>query len=320
MTILTAVPAFVPGDEDASLSSSLSSPDLEDSNGSPVYPNRGPSFVDATTTEEPLVQQASHRRGGDGNRRAEPTSRKKSPALLWQISSVVLILGLAGVVAYLWQTVSQQAILLTSLDTAFRSGQLDSLPQRIQALEEKQQQYLSVTQAQTWYQEDSQARKALETQATQLVKDSESLRTYVTALATQQDSLKQLTDALSSRLDEEVSRIDSLSVWKAQREKKAAGTAAKPSPVRTQGEPAATSPAVRKPVVSRALPPPFVLTGVERRGGQPYAVVLPAGAGSDWSQLQMLSPGESYRGWTLVSTDGNRAVFQVHGRIQQLMP
>ncbi|EDQ2991800.1 hypothetical protein AA441_005284, partial [Salmonella enterica subsp. enterica] len=54
MTILTAVPAFVPGDEDASLSSSLSSPDLEDSNGSPVYPNRGPSFVDATTTEEPL--------------------------------------------------------------------------------------------------------------------------------------------------------------------------------------------------------------------------------------------------------------------------
>lgn len=44
MTIVTAVPAFVPGDEDASLSSSLSSPDLEDSNGSPVYPNRGPSL------------------------------------------------------------------------------------------------------------------------------------------------------------------------------------------------------------------------------------------------------------------------------------
>ncbi|ECG0667870.1 hypothetical protein FJR63_22125 [Salmonella enterica] len=232
----------------------------------------------------------------------------------------MLILGLAGAVAYLWQTVSQQAILLTSLDTAFRSGQLDSLPQRIQALEEKQQQYLSATQARTWYQEDSQARKTLEMQATQLVKDSGSLRAYVTALATQQDSLKQLTDALSSRLDEEVSRIDSLSVWKAQREKKAAGTAIKPSPVRTQGEPAATSLAVRKPVVSRALPPPFVLTGVERRGGQSYAVVLPAGAGSDWSQLKMLSPGESYRGWTLVSTDGNRAAFQVHGHIQQLTP
>ncbi|ECA1475567.1 hypothetical protein EI827_26410, partial [Salmonella enterica subsp. enterica serovar Oranienburg] len=257
MTTLTAVPAFVPGDEGASISSYLSSPAPEDSAGSLASQGSGEPVVDATSTM-----------GGDGGRRAEPTvpSRKKTPALVWQISVVVLILGLAGTVAYLWQTVSQQAILLTSLDTAFRSGQLDSLPQRIQALEEKQQQYLSVTQAQNWYQEDSQARKALETQATQLVKDSESLRTYVTALATQQDSLKQLTDALSSRLDEEVSRIDSLSVWKAQREKKAAGTAAKPSPVRTQGEPAATSPAVRKPVVSRALPPPFVLTGVERRG------------------------------------------------------
>ncbi|EAA6041413.1 hypothetical protein DQT76_16305 [Salmonella enterica subsp. diarizonae] len=320
MTILTAVPAFVPGDEGASLSSSLSSPDLGDSNGSPVYPNGSFSLADATTAEEPPAQQASHRRGGDGNRHAEPASRKKSPSLVWQISTVVLILGLAGAVAYLWQTVSQQAILLTSLDTAFRSGQLDSLPQRIQALEEKQQQYLSATQAQTWYQEDSQARKTLETQVTQLVKDSGSLRAYVTALATQQDSLKQLTDALSSRLDEEISRIDSLSVWKAKREKKTAGTAIKPSPVRTQGEPAATSLAVRKPVVSRALPPPFVLTGVERRGGQSYAVVLPAGTGSDWSQLKMLSPGESYRGWTLVSTDGNRAVFQVHGHIQQLTP
>ncbi|EMN7478801.1 hypothetical protein WB926_005460, partial [Salmonella enterica] len=69
--------------------------------------------------------------------------------------------------------------------------------------------------------EDSLARKALETQVTQLVKDSESLRTDVTALTTQKDSLKHLTDALSSRLDEQIFRIDSLSVWKVQREKKA---------------------------------------------------------------------------------------------------
>ncbi|EAA4453265.1 hypothetical protein DRE43_25220 [Salmonella enterica subsp. enterica serovar Java] len=322
MTTLTAVPAFVPAGEGASISSYLNSPAPEDSAGSPASQGSGEPVADATstTTEDTSAQQASHRLGGNGGRRAEaaPASRKK--ALAWQISAGVLILGLAGAVAYLWKTVSQQEILLTSLDTAFRSGQLDSLPQRIQALEEKQQQYLPVTQAQTWHDEDGLARKALETQVTQLVKDSESLRADVTALATQQDSLKQLTDALSSRLDEQVSRIDALSAWKAQREERAAGTAAKPSPVRTQGEPAATSPAVRKPVVSRALPPPFVLTGVERRGGQSYAVVLPAGSGSDWSQLQMLSPGESYRGWTLVSTDGNRAAFKVNGHIQQLTP
>ncbi|ELP6561283.1 hypothetical protein R1145_003670 [Salmonella enterica] len=322
MTTLTAVPAFVPASEGASISSYLSSPAPEDSAGSPASQGSGEPVADATstTTEDTSAQQASHRLGGNGGRRAEaaPASRKK--ALAWQISAGVLILGLAGAVAYLWKTVSQQEILLTSLDTAFRSGQLDSLPQRIQALEEKQQQYLPLAQAQTWRDEDGLTRKTLETQATQLVKDSESLRTYVTALATQQDSLKQLTDALSSRLDEQVSRIDALSAWKAQREEKTAATAVKPSAPRTREAPGTPSPAVKKNAVSRALPPPFVLTGVERRGGQSYAVVLPAGSGSDWSQLQMLSPGESYRGWTLVSTDGNRAAFKVNGHIQQLTP
>ncbi|EGS2622018.1 hypothetical protein I8K75_000332 [Salmonella enterica] len=321
MTTLTAMPAFVPAGEGASISSYLSSPAPEDSAGSPASQGNGEPVADATSTiTETPAQQASHRLGGDGGRRTEPTPASRKKTLAWQIPAGVLILGLAGAVAYLWQTVSQQEILLTSLDTAFRSGQLDSLPQRIQALEEKQQQYLPVTQAQTWRDEDGLARKALETQVTQLVKDSESLRADVTALATQQDSLKQLTDALSSRLDEQVSRIDALSAWKAQREEKTAATAVKPSAPRTREAPGIPSPAVKKNAVSRALPPPFVLTGVERRGGQSYAVVLPAGSGSDWSQLQMLSPGESYRGWTLVSTDGNRAAFKVNGHIQQLTP
>ncbi|ECW0088099.1 hypothetical protein F3Q21_00790 [Salmonella enterica subsp. enterica] len=317
MTKITAVPAFVPGDEDVSISSCLNRPDQEDGNGSSVHPNGGHPLVDAITTEEISVQQSSHRQGGDGCRRAEPASRKKALAMVRQISVVVLILGLAGTVAYLWQTVSQQTILLTSLDTAFRSGRLDALPQRIQALEEKQQQYQPAAQAQTWHEEDSQAREMLKMQVTQLAKDSESFRT---ALAVQQDSLKQLTDAFSSRLDDQVSRIDALSAWKTQWEEKAASTTAKSSPERIPGQPARTSLLARKPVASRVLPPPFVLAGVERRGGQLYAVVLPAGASSDWSQLQMLSPGESYRGWTLVGTDGNRAVFRVNGHIQQLTP
>ncbi|EEO3523260.1 hypothetical protein G6O06_004738, partial [Salmonella enterica subsp. enterica] len=177
MTTLTAVPAFVPAGEGTSISSYLSSPAPEDSAGSPASQGNGEPVADATsTTTETSAQQASHRLGGDGGRRAEPASPSRKKALAWQISAGVLILGLAGAVAYLWLTVSQQAILLTSLDTAFRSGQLDSLPQRIQALEEKQQQYLPVTQAQTWRDEDGLARKALETQVTQLVKDSESLR------------------------------------------------------------------------------------------------------------------------------------------------
>ncbi|EEA1387088.1 hypothetical protein J9Z18_000914 [Salmonella enterica] len=321
MTTLTAVPAFVPGDEEASISSYLSSPAPEDRVDPPTSQGNGVSAADATltTTEETSAQQASHRLGGNGGRRTEPASRRKVSSQIWTVFSVGLVLCLVCAVAYLWQTVRQQEILLTSLDTAFRSGRVDALPQRVQALEEKQQQYLPLTQAQDWRGEDGKAREALKAQVTQLVKDSEQVRADVTALATQQDALKQLTDTLSSRLDEQASRIGALSEWKTQREEKATGTATKPSP-RVSREPAATSAPVRTPVVSRALTPPFVLTGVERRGGQAYAVVLPAGAGSDWSQLHMLVPGESYRGWTLVSTDGNRAAFQVNGRIQQLTP
>ncbi|EBY8644263.1 hypothetical protein D6S17_22390 [Salmonella enterica subsp. enterica serovar Java] len=320
MTTLTAVPAFVPGDEEAPISSYLSTPVPEESAGSLVSQDDGASAADLpTAAEETSAQQASHRLGGKGSRRAEPASRRKLLSRVWAIFSGILIPGLICVVALLWQTVRQQEILLTSLDTAFRSGRVDVLPQRVQALEEKQQQYLSLTQAQEWRGEDGKAREALKAQVMQLVRDSEQVRADVTALATQQDALKQLTDTLSSRLDEQVSRIDALSDWKTQREEKAAGTATKPSP-KARREPAAASAAVKAPVVSRALTPPFVLTGVERRGGQAYAVVLPAGAGSDWSQLHMLVPGESYRGWTLVSTDGNRAAFQVNGRIQQLTP
>lgn len=321
MTTLTAVPAFVPGDEEASISSYLSSPAPEDSVDPPVSQGNGVPATDATltTTEDTSAQQASHRLGGNGGRRVEPVSRRKVSSQIWTVFSVILVLCLVCTVAYLWQTVRQQEILLTSLDTAFRSGHVDALPQRVQALEEKQPQYLSLTQAQDWRGEDGKAREALKAQVTQLVKDSEQVRTDVTALATQQDALKQLTDTLSSRLDEQASLIGALSEWKTQREEKATGTAPAPSP-KASREPAATSAPVKTPVVSRAFTPPFVLTGVERRGGQAYAVVLPAGAGRDWSQLHMLAPGESYRGWTLVSTDGNRAAFQVNGRIQQLTP
>lgn len=320
MTTLTAVPAFVPGDEEAPISSYLSTPAPEERAGSPVSQDDGTSAADTpTAAEETSAQQASHRLGGKGSRRAEPASRRKLLSRVWAIFSGGLLLCLICAVALLWQTVRQQEILLTSLDTAFRSGRVDVLPQRVQALEEKQQQYLSLTQAQEWRGEDGKAREALKAQVMQLVKDSEQVRADVTALATQQDALKQLTDTLSSQLDEQVTRIDALSDWKTQREEKAAGTATKPSP-KARREPAAASAAVKAPVVSRALTPPFVLTGVERRGGQAYAVVLPAGAGSDWSQLHMLVPGESYRGWTLVSTDGNRAAFQVNGRIQHLTP
>ncbi|EBS5580313.1 hypothetical protein DPU24_23205 [Salmonella enterica subsp. enterica serovar Oranienburg] len=319
MTALPAEPTFIPGDEEASFSLLLNTPAPEGISASSTHQDDGIAGDDAvlTTTEETLAQKASLRLDGNDVLRAEQVFLKNILLKIWMILSRILILCLVCVAAFLWHMVRQQEIQLTSLDTAFRSSRMDVLSQQVQVLEEKQHQ--SLTQAQAWHGEDKQAREALVAQVIQLAKDREQVRADVTALAAQKDALKQLTETLSSRLDEQVSRIGELAEWKTQREAKATGTAVKLTP-KSHSEPAATSLLVKKTTDSRTLSPPFVLTGVERRGGQSYAVVLPAGAGSDWSQLHMLVLGESYRGWTLVSTDGNRAAFQVNGRIQQLTP
>ncbi|PVP56924.1 hypothetical protein C4711_24035, partial [Salmonella enterica subsp. enterica serovar Newport] len=79
-----------------------------------------------------------------------------------------------------------------------------------------------------------------------------------------------------------------------------------PSPVKKESKP--------RP---RKLTPPFTLVSTELRGGQTYAVILPAGEGG-WAQLRMLSPGDSVSGWALVSVSGNHAEFQVNGQVQRL--
>lgn len=53
---------------------------------------------------------------------------------------------------------------------------------------------------------------------------------------------------------------------------------------------------------------PFVLTGIETRGGQPFAVVAPP-SGQGVAQLQLVAPGGSVQGWRLVSIEGRQARF-----------
>ncbi|NCG54028.1 hypothetical protein [Serratia fonticola] len=53
---------------------------------------------------------------------------------------------------------------------------------------------------------------------------------------------------------------------------------------------------------------PFVLTGIETRGGQPFAVVAPP-TGQGLTQLQLVAPGGSVQGWRLVSIEGRQARF-----------
>jgi len=65
------------------------------------------------------------------------------------------------------------------------------------------------------------------------------------------------------------------------------------------------------------LAAPFILTGIEQRGGQMFAVVVPRGATS-LSQMQLLSPGDNAWGWQLRRIEGNEALFSVNGISQRL--
>jgi hypothetical protein len=54
---------------------------------------------------------------------------------------------------------------------------------------------------------------------------------------------------------------------------------------------------------------PFVLTGTERRGTEVLAGVAPRGF-TRLSQVQLLVPGASFRGWELIEADQHRARFR----------
>ena len=62
---------------------------------------------------------------------------------------------------------------------------------------------------------------------------------------------------------------------------------------------------------------PFVLTGTERRGALSYAAVAPRGYTS-LSQVALLGEGESVAGWTLIHAGHEQATFRVNGRQVQV--
>ncbi|AHG22700.1 hypothetical protein Z042_07465 [Chania multitudinisentens RB-25] len=72
---------------------------------------------------------------------------------------------------------------------------------------------------------------------------------------------------------------------------------------------AVTSKTTTSPVAaSTRQPAPFVLSGIETRGGQTFAVVAPP-TGQGLAQLQLVAPGSSVQGWRLVGIEGHQARF-----------
>lgn len=234
-----------------------------------------------------------------------------------KVLSVLVFCVLLGAVLFLWFTVRQQQIQLTTLDAAFRSGQLQTLPDRMQAIEDRQQQYVLKSQFEKWQQSLSEQAQSLTTfqqQLSSLATDVKAARAEAARAVAGQDETGMKLDALQNALNAQTLRIDALESWKEAWSKRTASTTTKAAP-----PPGGGQSSVKKPSKPRLLKltPPFTLVSIERRGGQAYAVILPAGDGG-WAQLRMLSPGESLSGWMLTRVNGSQAEFKVNGQVQLL--
>ncbi|EEP5105056.1 hypothetical protein HBZ11_004700 [Salmonella enterica] len=304
MTTTTASTVDIPSDNDLTLSAHLteSAEPTIDMPEIPVAPGNS-------------AQSAAQRLGCKGGHSWPPSSDRRS--LMLKLLSVLVFCVLLGAVLFLWFTVRQQQIQLTTLDAAFRSGQLQTLPDRMQAIEDRQQQYVLKSQSEKWQRSLSEQAQSLTTfqqQLSSLGTEVKAARAEAARAVAGQDDTGMKLDALQNALNTQTLRIDALETWKEAWNKRSAPATTKtvqapggsPSPVKKQSKP--------RP---RKLIPPFSLVSTELRGGQTYAVILPAGEGG-WAQLRMLSPGESVSGWTLVNVSGNHAEFQVNGQVQRL--
>lgn len=78
--------------------------------------------------------------------------------------------------------------------------------------------------------------------------------------------------------------------------------------------------AVKKKATQKAQRPttaPFVLTGVERRGGIAFAAIAPQSA-TQLTEITLMEPGETRQGWTLLAITGQQAQFRVAGQTRTL--
>lgn len=71
------------------------------------------------------------------------------------------------------------------------------------------------------------------------------------------------------------------------------------------------------PKAQRSVSAPFILTGIERRGGIAFAAIAPQSA-TQLTEIALMEPGETRQGWTLLAITGQQAQFRVAGKNQTL--
>nr|WP_310615720.1 plasmid transfer protein [Pantoea cypripedii] len=222
-------------------------------------------------------------------------------------SIVLLTLCLAGsltTLVVIGRAVSDLTIRVNTLDAAFRSGQIGQLTSNVSAMEERlrtlEQQAATLASLPAAVQSASNEQTAFKIALSQLQEAGNVSSQSAAQLQTRVSTLEH--DVLQSSITlGDINR--QLTQKPAEPEKPRPATeAAKP---RVKSTAKKINRSARHTVTPAA---PFVLTGIERRGGQTFAVVIPRGA-SQISAMRLLSPGDAMLGWTLRSTEGSHAAF-----------
>lgn len=239
--------------------------------------------------------------------------------LLRTAGIVILTLILTGsliALIVMGRAMSDLTIRVNTLDAAFRSGQIGQLTSNVSAMEERlkvlEKQVSTLASLPAAMESAGEQQTRLKSAVSQLQEAGNSNNQAVNQLQTRVGSLEHDVQQSRTVLDE-LNRKVELTQKTPEPEKPRASTGAVNPRVAAATK--KTDRSARRAVTPAA---PFVLTGIERRGGQTFAVVIPRGV-SQISAMRLLSPGDAMLGWMLRSTEGSSAaVFLVNGRERRI--
>ena len=236
----------------------------------------------------------------------KPTTRRRSLLRGVAVSSLILLVMVAGMALYL----TGRGML--AMDT------------RLATLEQQQGERLTPAALTPLQSRLSELETKLQTESArlaQLVRQpvlTEVQQTLLNELPASLEQIQAAQKALSLRLDTLAALAEKSQSRTVQSESpSASGTEKKDMSGTTVVQKTARPATARSGTPRTSRYAPFVLTGTERRGALSYAAVAPRGYTS-LSQVALLGEGESVAGWTLIHAGHEQATFRVNGRQVQV--
>lgn len=164
---------------------------------------------------------------------------------------------------------------------------------------------------------------ALQTQLTTLQQQFEASQMQLGGMADKPAlaALQQKVEALDKQQSEQAASVAALKAGLSSLQEQVRSLNQRPVSIAAV-VPAVTSGAVevkKRPTQKTQRPgtAPFVLTGIERRGGIAFAAIAPQSA-TQLTEIALMEPGETRQGWTLLAITGQQAQFRVVGQIRTL--